>query len=374
MNCQDGKQKMILQNLKKWNQGKEQPPVVMDINPTDYCNLNCLSCWQRNWKYKRLDSKEYEISDERFLSLIDEAAEIGVQKIMITGGGEALMRPVTKEVMLKIKKKNMIGEITTNGTLFTEDFIKKLVKAEWDKIVFSIDGPDAEINDSLRGKGSFNRVIKALKLFKKHKEAKANKKKPVIAFNVVLSKKNYKKLDKMIELAHKFSVDIVMFEALTIHSSHGKKLKLGKKEQDELQKFISGINKLAKKYKIVTNIDNYVQKDFISKANKMQEVISEKNSADKNFSSAPCFEPWYHLVVKVDGSVGPCCIFEEKTLNVKNMRLREIWYGSWFKKLRKDIINGKLPKWCKICNTGQVMQNVDLRNALTKQNKKKNKN
>jgi len=98
----------------------------------------------------------------------------------------------------------------------------------------------------------------------------------------------------------------------------------------------------------------------------MDSVILKKTNKKKNLADAICLEPWYHLVIKVDGETGPCCIFSEKKMNVKDKSLKEIWYSNYFNNLRKSILSGKLPKYCKICNAGQVIQNNAIRKQIRK--------
>lgn len=353
-----------LTTLKKWVEGEKPGPYIIDLNPTDYCNLKCLSCWQRNPKFKgKLDSKWYQLSDEKLLRIIDEGFELGVRWWEITGGGEPLLRPITIKLIEKIKKLYMHGSITTNGTLLSKKLLKILVEIGWDKITFSIDGPDAQTNDYLRGKpGAFNRAIKALNTIKKLK-TRMKKKLPLITFNTVLSNKNYDKASAMISLAKKTGCTEVNFEPLTVHSETGKHLKLNNEQQKELQNTIEKAYKLAKKLKVKTNIQSFKEKELIEKSNSMQEIL-EKETKENDFFSIPCYEPWYHLVIKVDGTAGPCCIYNDKKINVKKQSLKDVWHGRRFNKIRKKMQKKKFPKYCSICNAGQVLANRKLREGL----------
>jgi len=360
----------IIKAMKGWETGP-QPPAVMDINPTDYCNLKCKSCWQRNWKFRNLDSKHYQVPDERLLTLVKEAAELGVKKVMVTGGGEPLMRPITKEIMRLIKKSGMEGELTTNGTMIDEGFAKELVDMAWDKIVFSIDGGTEETNDLLRGRGTYHKVYSALKAIKSHRGLKER---PRIAFNTVVSKANHDKLDQIIILAHETGADAVMFEPLTVHSWRGWLMKSGRGDKKRIATAIGNISRLAEELGIHTNIGALARSEFIEQSNRMDKLIIKENRIgqdDKTSNGPACFEPWYHLVVKVDGSVGPCCVFEEKSLNIKTMSLNDVWYGDWFNAMRKRMQNGDLPNWCKICNTTQIQKNIAIRNSLGEKNRRR---
>lgn len=355
-----------LVTLEKWVKGEKPGPYIIDLNPTDYCNLNCLSCWQRNPKFKgTLDSKWYQLSDEKLLSLIDEGSKLGVKWWEITGGGEPLLRPITRKLIEKIKKLGMRGSITTNGTLFPKGLLKDLTEIGWNKVTFSIDGPDASTNDYLRGKrGAFNKAIKALKTIKRLKSS-LRKQVPIITFNTVLSNKNYDKTVKMIRLAKETGCAEVNFEPMTLHSEAGKKLRLNEEQIQEFQRLIEKTQKVADRLKIRTNIQNFKEKKLIEKSNSMQEVLKQETKKG-GFFSIPCYEPWYHLAIKVDGTAGPCCIYDDKKMNVKKQTLKETWHGRRFNKIRKKIAKKKFQKYCSICNAGQVLTNRALREEMKK--------
>ena len=113
-------------------------------------------------------NKVKPVSDDRYLKLIDEAAKLGVKEVYICGGGEPLVR---KDLLLRlmklIKQKKMHGFLITNGTLFTEEDIIKIIEIGWDNISFSVDGANSRVNDSLRGKrGAFKLAVQNMKRFK----------------------------------------------------------------------------------------------------------------------------------------------------------------------------------------------------------------
>lgn len=346
-----------VERLIEWERGRKTPPFTLDINPTDKCNFRCAHCWQR--AFERIDSS-YELPDYKLIETIKEAIKLGIEEFEITGGGEPLMR---KDIVLKImeiiKKNNKFGNITTNGSLFSFKDVKKIVKIGWNRITFSLDGPNEKINDAVRGEGAFEQVAKSIKLFNK---IKGKKKLPVLKLNVVVNRENYDKTDKMIQLAKTLNCSIVHFDSLTVHSELGKKLKLNKKQGLEFEKNAKKAKKLAENFGIETDV-NLLTNEFLDKSNKMEDLL-KKESNPKNFSFLVCYEPWWHLVIKTDGSVQPCCLYDEKEENVREKSLKEIWFGKYFEKIRDEIENKKFSKYCSICNAGQVFENRKIRKDL----------
>jgi len=354
-----------IRRLLRWTDGYCEPPFTLDISPTDKCNLRCLSCWQRG--FKNVDSS-YELSNEKLLDVLKEAIELGVMEFEITGGGEPLLRKnLVLQIMELVKKNGRVGNITTNGMLFSSKDIKRIVEIGWNRITFSLDGPDVETNDFLRGHGSFEKAMKNISTLNEYKKI-YDSKKPILKFNTVLSNKNYNKPIEMIELAHSVGCEIISFEPLTVHSDFGKKLKLNKEEIRKFDETIPKAKKLAENYGIYTNIDGLAQSEFIEKSNEMVEVIKkngeDSKSGSSDFASLLCFEPWWHLVIKVDGSAQPCCLYDLGLDNVKDKSLKEIWFGDNFKIIRENIMKREFSKYCSICNAGQVLENREIGRIL----------
>jgi len=351
-----------IERLIEWIKGKKLPPYMIDISPTDKCNLKCLSCWQRSEKFKTIDSS-YELSDYKLLSIVKEALDFGVEQFEITGGGEPMMRnETTLKIMKVIKNSGKIGNMTTNGTLFDVDKIKLLVDIRWDRITFSIDGPNSKINDHLRGKESFGKIIQNIKILNRLKKS-LNTNKPLIKFNVVVSRINYNVLDKILNFSHSLGCKMISFEPMTVHSSMGMRLYLRKEEVKELKNSVHKIDALANKLGIITNIQNFLFDELMIKPKHLK-FLEQSSSKYSGFVSSLCFEPWWHLVIKVDGSVQPCCLFDSKEENVKNKSLREIWFGKFFNRIRENMIKKNFSKFCSVCNTGQVAENIKIRSEL----------
>lgn len=220
-------EKEALERLKMWSEGKEAPPLHIDIEPTSSCNLRCKFCWTRS--KERVKNCQYlrTLTNKKLLEIVNEAAKLGVKEWEIAGGWEPMFKPnAVFKIMTLIKKYGMYGSITTNGNLFTRNMIKKLVEIGWDRILFSLEGPDAETHDFLtQVKGSFKRETRNIRLFNEWKE-KLGKKKPLYSIHSVLTNKNYDKLERMIELGKELGCDGVNFEPLMVWSKEGEKTKV----------------------------------------------------------------------------------------------------------------------------------------------------
>ncbi len=369
----DKNEKEKVKRLLDWSKEIKQGPFKIDIELHRRCNLNCLSCSRRaDEKYKHINefSKRIEMSLEKWLNIIKEAAELGVREWHIAGGGDPPFVPeLAFPVMSLIKNYNMLGILTTNGTNLSQEHIKNLVEIEWDRIHFSIDGPNSEIHDYLRGiPGAFDKVTNTIKLLK---ELRGEKEKPIINMNTVLSIKNYDKLPGMVKLAKELGVEYMFVEPLIVYSEYGKKLKLNEEHRKEFPKYLRKAKAFAKKYKIDSNFTSFDQNlsdELIENSSSMNIVVKEdiQKCKGNDFLSSPCYDPFFHMTIKADGRVTSCDIATDAAENIKNKSLKKVWFGSYFEMLRKDLFKKKIPQFCAQCNPSHTTQRRRLRNDMMK--------
>ena len=355
----------IVNRLEIWANGGKAGPVRMELHPTDRCNLNCIFCWRAAVKGKVFP----EMTEKRLLKIPKEAFKLGVKEWVVSGGGEPLVRKqATIKVLKEIKKYKMWGLLTTNGTLMDEKVSRILVKIGWDQVQVSIDGPNAKINDHLRGvKGAFERATQNVKLLRKIRD-KEKSSKPYIGFNTILNSLNYDKLDKMMELAKEVGSQLVYFEPL--YPGYTKeRLELNKKEEKKLKKYVKKALKKAKELQIDTNIKQFYETRLVEKQNLVENMLKEVEGLD-GFIGSPCFRPWYLMGIKASGFAGCCSTFEiGEYINHKS--LKDVWYGKLFNKLRNQMKQKKMQPYCAKCSVVVLMENRELRKMLMERWKKK---
>lgn len=344
----------IADRLKIWMTDGKAGPVRMELHLTDVCNLKCIFCWRKG----NTKPTEKKLSERKLLEIVREAADLGVKEWVVSGGGEPLVRKNTAlKVLKEIKKNDMWGLLTTNGTLLTEKDAEFLVDIGWDQVQFSIDGPSKKINDFLRPPNSFERTINAVKTLRKVRDSKSSKK-PYIGFNTILNKMNFGKVNEMIELASVAGSELVYFEP--IYAGYSKiDLKIPKEDMSELANCLKKAKKTAKKLRIDTNAEEFLNFQLVDKSNLKEKMLDESKNMN-NFASTPCFRPWYLLGVKASGFVGCCSTFERGEF-VQGKTLKEIWFGETFKKLREEMLNKKMPNYCSKCSIVVLLENRKLR-------------
>jgi MoaA/NifB/PqqE/SkfB family radical SAM enzyme len=352
-----------------WYNKKPSPPFKIDVELHRRCNLKCLPCLRQHQGFDfNEDSKQHEMSLIKWLDIVNQAANLGILVWNIEGGGEPMaLKELTIPVMDEVKRSGMYGVITTNGTLWTEEELKNLVKIKWDRIHFSIDGPDAKTHDYLRGvKGCFKKTVNNIRILNKWKK-KFGTENPMLSINLVLNKKNYNKLDKIVKLSYELKADYIFVEPLIVFSKAGANLKLSDLECKKLPEHVKKAKILAEKYKIDNNFatkDENLSEELVKNTSVMNSIlIKDVKEVHDSLLSSPCDRPWNNMAVKYNGLTGHCGLLQRGE-NVKEKSLKEIWQRSFLKKVRKDMLKKKLLDHCSRCVPSDVTQRRRLREEI----------
>jgi len=122
---------------------------------TRSCNLQCVYCY-----FTTKSPMSYELSTAEMIAVLQDVCLLKPRRIVFTGGEPLLRKDLIqfgqtiKNIGIKIRSC-----LQTNGTLITRDNAVNLVDS-FDEIRISIDGLET-INDTLRGAGTFKKVMDA---------------------------------------------------------------------------------------------------------------------------------------------------------------------------------------------------------------------
>lgn len=131
------------------------------VSVTDRCNLRCAYCMPPEGicKVQHRDILSYE----EITQIVAAAAELGIEKVRITGG-EPLVRPGVAGLCRAIAKLPGIREVavTTNG-IFLADLAQELKDAGVSRVNVSLDTLHPEKYRKMTGGGDLNRVLEGLR-------------------------------------------------------------------------------------------------------------------------------------------------------------------------------------------------------------------
>lgn len=300
-------------------------PFHIQLHLTNNCNLRCRHCYQENY------SKNEEMSKKQVFKFIDHSIKAikkwGKLPEFSLTGGEPLLRKDLIEIIkhIKSREKNSLIYILTNGTLMTERMAKKLKNTGVTSIQLSIEGSNNRINDSIRGKGTFQKILNAVEILKGQGLR--------VSFHFVLSSKNKKDLFKVIKLANSLNINAVTVSQL-VPIGRGKKMKKLMVWGPELKRIFQKLDLINKKNQ---------------KANKLPLIRTTRPllcTFKKQKGIGGCTIGLNSLTVLPNGDVLPCRRLPITIGNIKRESLFTIWYGS---DLLWDIRNRKNITGCNKC-------------------------
>jgi len=132
------------------------------IEVTQKCNMACDQCGSRC----DIHSEELLKKEDILNALRDIKSNLGTDCMINITGGEPLMRQDIFELGEEITALGFDWGMVSNGSLITDEAVRKLKEAGMKTITISLDGL-RETHDSLRHlKGSYDRIIGAVKRLK----------------------------------------------------------------------------------------------------------------------------------------------------------------------------------------------------------------
>lgn len=128
----------------------------LQLHVTERCNLRCPHCYAGCPSV----AAPGDLPPATLRRLLKEAAELGSRETVLSGG-EPLLHPELKRILPHAAS---VSDVTllTNGTLVNAAWASAL-KRHVKVIQVSLDGPDAGVNDRIRGAGSFEAALRGLR-------------------------------------------------------------------------------------------------------------------------------------------------------------------------------------------------------------------
>jgi len=139
-------------------QRPNSPRVQARFHLTQACQLECIHCYANSSPF--ID-RTGELTLERWQRLVDDFARHGGQRLLFSGG-EALMYRGCTDLMRQASEAGLTLTLLTNGILVPR-YLEEIHETV-SEVQVSLDGPTAEANDRIRGKGTYPRILKAIDL------------------------------------------------------------------------------------------------------------------------------------------------------------------------------------------------------------------
>jgi MoaA/NifB/PqqE/SkfB family radical SAM enzyme len=136
-------------------QERSEAPVVVDLDPTSFCDLACPECISG----KLLNQGRF--TRERLGSLADELVSMGVKAVILIGGGEPLAHSGTKAIINRLGRAGIAIGVVTNGTMIDRNLPGLAEHTSWVRV--SVDAATSDTYQTFRpsrkGGSAFDHVI-----------------------------------------------------------------------------------------------------------------------------------------------------------------------------------------------------------------------
>jgi len=130
-------------------------PICLTWELTYACNLSCVHCLSSSG---RRDPRE--LSTAECQALIDELDRMQVFYVNI-GGGEPTVRPDFWDLLDYAVAHRVGVKFSTNGIKITAQVARRLAGSDYVDVQISLDGATEQVNDAVRGPGSYRTAIRA---------------------------------------------------------------------------------------------------------------------------------------------------------------------------------------------------------------------
>ena len=130
------------------------------IHTNDSCNLSCAHCLVDS-----SPSGDSGLPTGKIIGVIDEARRLGATQFYLTGGEPLLRQDFFELVEHILSIDGSSVTVLTNGTLLDDGRLLRLqgFPASRFHLQVSLDGSNPDVNDPVRGKGSFSRIVDGIK-------------------------------------------------------------------------------------------------------------------------------------------------------------------------------------------------------------------
>jgi len=276
---------------------------------TERCNLACKHCYfDEKFLKKELSLNQLSKVLEQYFYLLKKWKLLKkASRISITGG-EPMVRKdffVFLKKCYQNKEKTRYG-VLTNGILLNDKKVIELKGLEVDYVQISLEGME-KINDEIRGKGTFNKIVKAVKLLVKNDIS--------TGISVAVTKKNLRDIPLLIRMSSNLGANSLGLRRF-IPIGRGKQMKKLMLSPQETKGLYLYILKMRQKLKDLNS--------------KLILTIGCEDGilAQEGYRVNGCVAGYSSLTILPNGDVYPCRRLPIYVGNVLKQSLEEIFYKS----------------------------------------------
>jgi MoaA/NifB/PqqE/SkfB family radical SAM enzyme len=134
-------------------------PSTCTLSTINTCQADCIHCSAA----QSMQQSRENLSTEEFKAAVDQALELGVVNVTLSGG-EPLLRKDLFDIVAHVEPDKANCMMFTNGELLTRENARRLKEAGMFSVMVSLDSPRAADHDAMRRRpGMFDKAVDGIR-------------------------------------------------------------------------------------------------------------------------------------------------------------------------------------------------------------------
>jgi MoaA/NifB/PqqE/SkfB family radical SAM enzyme len=296
-------------------------PVTFYGLVNERCNVKCRYC-----EYWRLKHYVQEMTIEEWQTALKSIQEfVGAFSINFSGG-EPFIKPGFIDLLGWCNSNGISAGVTTNGSALTPRNAEKVVAANPFNVNISVDAPNAEVHDYLRGYcGLFDKLSNGIQ----HLLAERDRQGKQFPINIkpTVNSKNFRLMPDLVEWAISMGVSCVQLQPMDRWTRETyDELWIEEPELPELERVIERLIEMQRDGAPILTPPTILRlfPDNFRGKKAPKEVM-------------PCRVGLRDFFVRADGQV-EVCVHYPPIGNIREQTAREIWYGPKAQEIRRQTV------------------------------------
>jgi MoaA/NifB/PqqE/SkfB family radical SAM enzyme len=296
-------------------------PVTFYGIVNERCNVKCRQC-----EYWRLAHYKEEMTIEQWQNALLSIKDFVGEFSMNFSGGEPYIKKGFVDILSFAHDNGIHCGVTTNGFCMTRDNAAKTVAARPFNVNMSLDAPNAELHDYLRGQpGLFDRLCKGIGYLREEQQ-KQGVKFP-ITIKPTFNRLNFRLMPELVELAQTLGATAVNFQPVNLWTPETyNELWMTEEDYPELEKTIDRLIEMKEQGAPIMNSEEVLHLF-------LPHFRGEK--APKEVM--PCRVGLRNFWIDTCGDIKLCNDWPVIG-NIKEHSAREIWYGEKAREIREETL------------------------------------
>jgi MoaA/NifB/PqqE/SkfB family radical SAM enzyme len=348
------------------------------LDTTNRCNLRCIMC---HFTYRSAQDATRQEWTPAFLDRVEQEVFPHARHVQVSLGTEPLMWKHFPGLLDALQRARVpYVEMITNGQLLTEGLARKIVQSGMTRVQISLEGATRETYEAIRVGGRFDRLIRNIRMLDAARKSVCSRI-PHLQFNVTLMRRNAHEVEDILRLGHDLGVQDLDFRHLILHDDLDLDHESFLHDRAGFNRLMARVQSLARTLGMKINM---APPDFqLETAHSPEDgpadpaqlpvspAFSPRPDPDDPLArpmaplsttpgsvpppvpeDAPlCWAPWRQIFLRFDHQVVPCPFWytPETMGDLRHHSFLEIWEGSAYRRLRKELLTRDYGANCRNC-------------------------